>query len=249
MQNMLDSFSLHGRTVLVTGASSGIGRQIALSCAEAGAEIILSGRNVERLQGVLEEMGGGEHRMIAADLDDEHQVDELAQAVGKIDGVVHCAGIAALSPLRMASRAHIESQLTTNVIAPMLLTRYLLARQAVRNGGSILFISSISAHVGVRGVSAYSASKAAVEGLARSLSMELAPRKIRVNCLAPGFVQTPMLDAALTTTGSLDTSVARYPLGIGQPQDVANAAIFFLAQASRWITGQALVLDGGHTVE
>lgn len=249
MGTVLNAFSLHGRTVLVTGASSGIGRQIALSCAAAGATVVITGRNGERLQAVFDELGCAPHQMLAADLNDEAQVDALSRAVGKIDGVVHCAGIAALSPLRMASREHIESQLATNVIAPMLLTRYLLARQAVRNDGSILFISSISAHVGVRGVGAYSASKAAIEGLARSLSMELAPRKIRVNCLAPGFVQTPMLAAALTTTGSLDTSVARYPLGIGQPEDVANAAIFFLSQASRWITGQTLVLDGGHTVE
>ncbi|CAG8867881.1 3-oxoacyl-[acyl-carrier-protein] reductase FabG [Pseudomonas fluorescens] len=249
MDTVLSAFGLHERTILVTGASSGIGRQIALSCAGAGATLVVTGRSSERLQALLDELGGAPHRMLVADLNDEAQVDALSKEVGKIDGLVHSAGISALSPLRMASREHIESQLATNVIAPMLLTRYLLARQAVRNGGSIVFISSISAHIGVRGVGAYSASKAAVEGLARSLSIELAPRKIRVNCLAPGLVQTPMLDAALATTGNLDATVARYPLGIGQPEDVANATIFFLSQASRWITGRALVLDGGHTVE
>ncbi|WP_455886681.1 SDR family NAD(P)-dependent oxidoreductase [Pseudomonas rustica] len=249
MNNELSAFALSEQVILVTGASSGIGRQIALSCAAAGATVVLSGRNVERLHAVLDELGGAPHRILAADLNDEAQVDELSRSVGKIHGVVHSAGVAALSPLRMASREHIESQLATNVIAPMLLTRYLLARQAICNGGSILFISSISAHIGVRGVGAYSASKAAVEGLARSLAIELAPRKVRVNCLAPGFVQTPMLDAMHSTTGNLDSTVARYPLGIGQPEDVANAAIFFLSAASRWITGQALVLDGGHTVE
>lgn len=246
---VLNAFGLHQRTVLVTGASSGIGRQIALSCAGAGATVIVTGRNPERLQALLDELGGSPHSIIVADLNEEAQIAELSKAIGKIDGLVHSAGIAALSPLRMASREHIESQLATNLIAPMLLTRYLLARQCIRNGGSIVFISSISAHIGVRGVSAYSASKAAVEGMARSLSIELAPRQVRVNCLAPGFVRTPMLEAASTTIGGLDTTIAKYPLGIGQPEDVANAALFFLAPASRWITGTTLVLDGGHTVE
>ncbi|HBO3291123.1 TPA: SDR family oxidoreductase [Pseudomonas aeruginosa] len=249
MDTVLSAFGLQGRSILVTGASSGIGRQIALSCAAAGATLIISGRNGERLQAVLGELGGEPHRMLAADLNDEAQIDALSGALGKIDGLVHSAGVSALSPLRMASREHIESQLATNVIAPMLLTRYLLARQCISNGASILFISSISAHIGVRGVSAYSASKAAVEGMARSLSVELASRSIRVNCVAPGLVQTPMLEAALATTGDLSATMARYPLGIGQPEDVANAAIFFLSSASRWITGRALVLDGGHTVE
>lgn len=249
MDSVSSTFGLHERTVLITGASSGIGRQIALSCAKAGATLVLTGRNDERLQALLDELGGAPHRMLVADLNDEAQVDALSTGVGKIDGLVHSAGIAALAPLRMASREHIESQLATNLIAPMLLTRALLARQAVHNGGSIVFISSVSAHIGVRGVSAYSASKAAVEGMARSLSIELAPRSIRVNCLAPGLVQTPLLDAAVATTGNLDETFGRYPLGIGQTEDVANAAIFFLSRASRWITGTTLVLDGGHTVQ
>ncbi|MCE0911072.1 MULTISPECIES: SDR family NAD(P)-dependent oxidoreductase [Pseudomonas] len=247
--NALNAFALDEQVILVTGASSGIGRQIAISCAAAGATVILSGRNAERLQAVLDTLGGAPHRVLAADLNNEAEVDELSRAVGKVHGVVHSAGVAALSPLRMASREHIEQQMQTNVIAPMLLMRHLLARQAICNGGSVVFISSISAHIGVRGVGAYSASKAAVEGLARSLAIELAPRKVRVNCLAPGFVQTPMLDAMQSTTGGLESTAARYPLGIGQPEDVANAAIFFLSTASRWVTGQALVLDGGHTVE
>lgn len=249
MDSVSSTFGLHEHTVLVTGASSGIGRQVALSCAKAGATLVLTGRNDERLQALLDELGGAPHRVLVADLNDEAQVDALSAGIGKIDGLVHSAGIAALAPLRMASREHIESQLATNLIAPMLLTRALLARQAVRNGGSIVFISSVSAHIGVRGVSAYSASKAAVEGMARSLSIELAPRSMRVNCLAPGLVQTPLLDAAVATTGNLDETFGRYPLGIGQPEDVANATIFLLSRASRWITGTTLVLDGGHTVQ
>lgn len=248
MSDFLNIFGLEGKVILVTGASSGIGRQIALSCAAAGATLIITGRDTGRLQAVLDELDSSRHSQVVADLENDDQVAALAANVGKIDGLINCAGIAQLAPLRMISRQHIESQLATNVVAPILLTRHLLARQAIRESGSILFISSIAAHVGVRGVAAYSATKAAVESAARCLSVEVCNRKIRVNCLAPGFVQTPMLAAALTTVGSLDTTVEKYPLGIGTPEDVANAAIFFLSDASRWITGTTLILDGGHTV-
>jgi NAD(P)-dependent dehydrogenase (short-subunit alcohol dehydrogenase family) len=178
----------------------------------------------------------------------DESIKDLVQNVGKIDGVVHSAGISMLAPLRLASRKHIEDQLRTNTVGPMLLTQQLLLRNAINAGGSIVFISSISAHIGVHGVSAYGGSKAALEGMARSLSTEVAKKKIRVNCLAPGLVETPMLEAARSTTGGLDETLARYPLGFGLPEDVAHAAIFFLSQASRWITGTTLVLDGGHTV-
>ena len=242
------SFGLHGKTLLITGASSGIGRQVALDCALAGATVIISGRNLERLEEVRELLGDGDHRLLPADLCTDAGIEFLGKSTGAIDGVVHCAGISALAPMRMINRSHIQSQLDANLIAPMLLTQQLLARNSLRAGSSIVFLSSISAHIGVHGVAAYSASKAALEGMTRSLAMELARKNIRVNCLAPGLVQTPMYEAALSTTGGLENTIAKYPLGIGTPRDVATAAIFFLAAASRWITGTVLVLDGGHTV-
>ena len=243
-------FSLADKTILVTGASSGIGRQIALSCADAGAAVILSGRNEERLNEVLSLLKekGQQAQVIPADLNNDADIEVLGTSVGKIDGVVYSAGVSQLAPMRMISRAHVQDQFNTNAIAPMLLTKHLLARNNVRENGSILFISSISAHIGVHGVAAYSASKAALEGMTRSLSMEIARKKLRVNCLAPGLVETPMFEAAQATTGGLQETLAKYPLGIGKPEDVANAAIFFLSPASRWITGTTLVLDGGHTV-
>lgn len=248
MPAVLENFSLNGKTILVTGASSGIGRQIAVSCAEAGARLIISGRDSARLHQVLEELVAGEHRALLADLNQDAELEALVQEAGKIDGIVHCAGFAALAPVRLMSRAHIESQLGTNLVAPMLLTRQLLLRNSIGEGGSILFISSISAHIGVHGVAAYSASKGAVEAMTRVLAMEVAKKKIRANCLAPGLVQTPLLEAAKSTAGGLDHTLAQYPLGVGQPEDVANAAVFFLSAASRWITGTTLVMDGGHTV-
>lgn len=245
---MTSAFNLDGKIILVTGASSGIGRQIALSCAQAGAQIIASGRDAQRLDATLEAMPNAGHRTLALDLCDDAAVKAAVGALGKIDGVVHGAGISLLAPLRLATRSHIESQLASNLVGPMMLTQQLLLRNAIQQGGAVVFISSISAHIGVHGVSSYSASKGALEAMARSLSMEVAKKGIRVNCLAPGLVQTPMFEAALNTTGGLDETIKNYPLGLGQPEDVAHAAIFFLSPASRWITGTTLVLDGGHTV-
>lgn len=245
---MASAFGLDGKTILVTGASSGIGRQVALSCAGAGAEVIALGRDAERLRSVLDEMGGAAHRTLRLDLRDDAAVKEAVQGLGNIDGVVHAAGISMLAPLRLVTRMHVQSQLDINFLAPVFLTQQILLKNLMRPGGSIVFVSSISAHIGVHGVSSYSASKGALEAMARVLSMEVAKKGVRVNCLAPGFVRTPMLEAGLKTLGGLEDTIRAYPLGLGLPEDVANAAIFFLSQASRWITGRTLVLDGGHTV-
>jgi NAD(P)-dependent dehydrogenase (short-subunit alcohol dehydrogenase family) len=243
-----DPFSLEGKRILVTGASSGLGRAIAIACSQRGAIIIATGRDELRLQQTMAELEGVGHSAVCADMLVDSDRVQLALAAGKIHGLVHSAGVAALAPLRQASIAHIEGQMRSNFFAPILLTQQLLLRGAIQQGGSILFMSSISAHIGVHGVSAYSATKGALEAAARSLSMEVAKRGIRVNCLAPGLVQTPMYDAALNATGGLEGTLARYPLGVGLPDDVANAAIFFVAQASRWVTGTTLIVDGGHTI-
>lgn len=248
MDTTTNPFSLTGKRILVTGASSGIGRQIALSCAHAGAEVVVSGRNAERLNATLDSLSGSGHVALPLDVCDEAAIKAAISTLGKLDGVVHSAGISMLAPLRLATRSHIESQLAANLVGPMLLTQQLLLRNCIQQGGAIVFISSISAHIGVHGVSSYAASKAALEAMARSLSMEVSKKKIRVNCLAPGLVQTPMFEAAVSTTGGLEETIAAYPLGLGLPEDVANAAIFLLSPASRWITGTTLILDGGHTV-
>lgn len=248
MDAITNPFSLAGKRILVTGASSGIGRQIAHSCAQAGAAVVASGRNAERVNATLAALNGTGHLALTLDLCDEAAVKTAIPTLGKLDGVVHAAGISLLAPLRLATRTHIESQLEANLVAPMLLTQQLLLRNTIEQGGAIVFISSISAHIGVHGVSSYAASKGALEAMARSLSMEVAKKGIRVNCLAPGLVQTPMFDAAVSTTGGLDATIKAYPLGLGFPEDVANAAIFMLSPASRWITGTTLILDGGHTV-
>ena len=246
---MSTPFSLEGKRVLVTGASSGIGRQIAVSCSQMGATILGTGRDAARLDETLGLLSAGDHLMIPADLTQASGRDSVITAtVNPFDGVVHCAGISRLSPVRMMSEAHLLEIMAINVNAPMLVTQTLLKRQKISDGGSVLFISSIAAHIGVPGVAGYSGSKAALIAMMRCLAMELIKRKIRVNCLSPALVKGPLLTATAELVGSMETEEKNYPLGFGEPEDVANASIFFMSSASRWITGTTLVMDGGLTI-
>jgi NAD(P)-dependent dehydrogenase (short-subunit alcohol dehydrogenase family) len=241
-------FSLEGRTILVTGASSGLGRQIALSCAEMGARLVISGRDQTRLDATLGELAGNGHRRIAAELTDPAQLQRLAEEAQTLNGVVHCAGISRLAPIRMASSNHLSEVWKINYEAPILLTQRLIGKNQVAPEGSILFLSSIAAFIGVAGVGVYSGSKAALIATMRCLAMEVVRRKIRVNCLAPALVETPLLEATEKMVADIEVTRSSYPLGFGKPEDVANAAIFFLSSASRWITGTTLVMDGGLTI-
>jgi NAD(P)-dependent dehydrogenase (short-subunit alcohol dehydrogenase family) len=164
------------------------------------------------------------------------------------DGVVHAAGISRLSPVRMMTQEHLQEVQSINVDAPMLLTQGLLKRNLIAPSGSIVFVASIAAHIGVAGVAAYSGTKAALIAMMRCLAMEVIKRKIRANCLSPALVESPLLDATAALVGSLDEERKNYPLGFGTPDDVAHAAIFLLSDASRWITGTTIVMDGGLTI-
>jgi NAD(P)-dependent dehydrogenase (short-subunit alcohol dehydrogenase family) len=245
-------FSLAGKTVLVTGASSGLGLSIALSCARMGARIIASGRDETRLGQTLAALHGISdlaHAMVVADLTVAAARDDLmASLPGPLDGLVHCAGISRLCPTRMMTEAHLREVYGINVDSPILLTQGLLKRGLLAPEGSVVFIASIAAHIGVAGVGAYSGTKAALIAMARCLAMEVVKRRIRVNCLSPALVQTPLLDATAELLGGLEQQLKAYPLGFGQPEDVANAAIYLLSGASRWVTGTTLVLDGGLTI-
>ena len=246
---MSTPFSLEGKRILVTGASSGIGRAIAIGCSHMGADIVATGRDELRLRETMERLHLGQHQMVIADLTNNNERETLINELSQpIDGCVHSAGISRLSPFRMMNEDHLMEIMSINVIAPMLLTQALLKKQKVQNNGSILFISSIAAHVGVQGVGGYSGSKAAVIGMMRCLALEVVKRKIRVNSLLPALVETPMLEAPSLMPGYLDEERKAYPLGLGRPDDVANAAVFLLSDASRWITGTSLVLDGGLTI-
>jgi NAD(P)-dependent dehydrogenase (short-subunit alcohol dehydrogenase family) len=250
-------FTLAGKRILVTGASSGLGRAAALSFARMGAEVIVSGRDAVRLHATaaeLAEASSANHRVIEADLTDALQRDAIAEALastlgGAIDGVLHSAGISRLSPVRMINAEHLREVQAINFDAPVLLTQSLLKRNLVAPGGSIVFVASIAAHIGVAGVGAYSASKAALIAFSRCLATEVARRKIRVNCLSPALVESPLLDATAEMLGSLDEQKKAYPLGFCKPEDVANAETFLLSDAGRWITGATLVMDGGLTLK
>jgi len=243
-----DPFSLAGKRILVTGASSGIGRQIAISCAQMGAQLVVSGRNVERLAATFAELEGEGHIQFGADLSRQEDIDRLAAGAGVLDGLVHAAGISKLAPFRLISRMQLDEMFSSNVYAPMLLTKGLLAKKRIANGGSILFISALASHVGPLATGAYSASKAALLGAMRTLALEVVKQGLRANCIAPGYVRTPMLDSLNQSGGSIDEHAKLTPLGLGEPEDIAYAAVFYLSDASRWITRNYFIVDGGLTV-
>jgi len=245
-------FALTDKRILVTGATSGLGHAIAITCARMGAVVIAAGRDAGRLDStgqLLREISPRPHQVIRADLVQASERDALvAELAGPIHGVVHSAGISRLSPVRMMTQQHLSEVQAINVDAPMLLTQALLKRNLIEANGSIVFIASIAAHIGVPGVAAYSGTKAALIAMTRCLAMETVKRRIRANCLSPALVETPLLEATATMVGSMDDERRNYPLGFGKPDDVANAAVFLLSGASAWITGTTIVMDGGLTI-
>lgn len=236
-------FDLEARSVLVTGASSGLGRAIALACARAGAKVILNGRDPGRLEESLNALPGSGHQMIRGDLQDQECVLALADQCPSLHGVVHCAGVDGVAPIRMVQSTMLMRIFQVNYIAPITLTQRLLLKKKIQAGGSILFMSSIAALTGKAGVGPYSGTKAALLGTMRPLALEVAKYGVRVNALCPGIVHTPIFSGHEQW---LSEEVAKgYPLGLGQPEDVAHAAVFFLSDASRKITGTSFSIDGG----
>jgi NAD(P)-dependent dehydrogenase (short-subunit alcohol dehydrogenase family) len=241
-------FTLEGRRVLVTGASSGIGRQIAIHCAKMGATVVLTGRNAARLEETRSQLADAEHLVIVADLVEPDAIEQVAGLAGPVDGVVHAAGIAKLVPFRMISPKHLDEVLGVNLRAPLLLTRALLARRAIQPGGSIVFIGSVASEIGPVATAAYAASKAGLLGAVRALAQEVAKQRIRANVVAPGYVRTPLVEELGTAGGKMNELFDLAPLGLGEPEDVANAVGFLLSEASRWMTRTLFVVDGGFTV-
>jgi NAD(P)-dependent dehydrogenase (short-subunit alcohol dehydrogenase family) len=238
-------FQLHGKTVLVTGASSGIGRAVAVECARVGARLVISGRNQERLDetmAMMNAVSSAAHVACVADVTDAAQLGQLVEAAGEVDGVVHAAGISSVAPMRMLRQAAMQNTLDNNLMAPLMLTQRLMYKKSLRNGASLVFLSSIAAHTATLGLSPYAASKAALEGMIRPLALEIAPRGMRANALAPDIVDTPMVNR---DDDLMETQRKLYPLGLGKPEDVAYAAIYLLSDASRKVTGTRLHLDGG----
>jgi len=244
----VDDFSLEGKRILVTGASSGIGRQIAITCDQMGAQLVLTGRHDERLKETFSKLTGSGHLMVVADLTQKANVEQLVAQTGIVDGVVHAAGISKLVPFRLITQEHLDDMFASNTFAPILLTKALLSKKNIAPGGSILFIASVASHVGPMASSAYASSKSALLGMVRSLGQEVAKQKIRANCIVPGYVQTPLLENLQGSGGNMECLFDLTPLGMGTPEDIANTAVFMLADASRWITRNYFIVDGGLSV-
>lgn len=252
---MADARDLNGRRIVVTGASSGLGAGIARVLAAHGAGLVLVGRNMDRLNETKNDLQGVGHLAKSIDLLDSDGVPqrlrEIADEFGALDGVVHSAGVMALRPLKSLVAPDWDVALKTNVVAAGALAKGFRQPGVNRQGGSIVFISSVTGLVGHSAQSLYSATKGALIALARSLAVELARDKIRVNCIAPAVVETGMsekLKSGMTPEQWAHTA-SLHPLGLGRAEDVGHAVSFLLADTGRWITGTTLVVDGGYTAQ
>lgn len=239
-------FSLEGKTILVTGASSGIGQGVAIACSKMGATVILNGRKQMKLEATVAQMEDGEHRMIAADLTNNESVSRMMEQLPSLDGVVHCAGIGQRVLCKVATEQDVNSVMDTNFKAPVLLQTELLKHKKVNKGASIVFIASISTWSPSIGNAFYSASKGALVSYANCLALELAPRKVRVNCISPAMVWTDLILQEGVDEEQLKADEQKYPLKrYGTPEDIANLVIYMLSDASAWMTGSNVKLSGG----
>ena len=242
-------FTLKGKTILVTGASSGIGQATAVECAQMGAEVVITGRDTERLQATADLMGTLKAQ-IAADLTNQEDVERLVAALPPLDGAVLCAGNSTTLPLQFGSREKFDEMFNVNFFAPVELLRLMYKKKVLQKGASVVLIASIGGtHSFMPGNGVYGASKAALNSVMKYAAREYASRKVRVNSICPGMVDTPLIHRGTITEEQLAEDAKRYPLGrYGRPEDIANGVIYLLSDASSWLTGHDLVIDGGFSI-
>lgn len=239
-------FSLTGKTILVTGASSGIGRGIAIACSKMGASVIVNGRNEERLNETLLHMSRENNQKLVADLSNTGQISTMVASLPKLDGIVHCAGIGQRILCKQLQEKDIDEVTTANFKAPVLLQTEILKQKKINKESSIVFIASIAPESPSVGNAIYSASKGAIISYANCLAVELAPRKIRVNCISPAMVWTDLILKGGVTEDELRQDEQKYPLKrYGKPEDIANLAVYMLSDASSWMTGSNVKITGG----
>lgn len=239
-------FTLLGKTILVTGASSGIGKAIAIACSKMGANVIANGRNVQKLEATLDAMEGVGNILLLADLTKKEDVLNLIPQLPKLDGVVHCAGIGHRQPTKLLTESELDKVMNTNFKAPVLLQTELMKEKKLNKDGSVVFVASAAPQMPSFGNAVYSASKAAIIGYAKCLAIELAPRGIRVNCICPAMVWTDLIMQEGVGKEELEQAQLKYPLKrYGQPEDVANLAIYLLSDASKWMTNSSIDITGG----
>jgi NAD(P)-dependent dehydrogenase (short-subunit alcohol dehydrogenase family) len=240
-------FSLEGRHILVTGASSGIGEAAARLCAQMGARVVACGRNEERLQKVVSGLAGEGHQAVIGDLTDPAARQAVVDAVPALDGCVFSAGAAALAPMRMVSQRHLDAIFAVNYDAPVLLTQALLAKRKIAQAASLVYVTAIAEHVAPNATGVYSGAKAALTATVRTIAVEQARQGIRANCISPGYVATPMLEGLQGVMNTQD-KMELAPLGVIEPDEIAAGIAWLLAPASRWVSRTSLVIDAGLTL-
>ena len=239
-------FILKGKIILVTGASSGIGRGIAVACSKMGATIILTGRNKDKLEHTLSLMEGNDHQILSADLTDDKERKALVENLPMLDGIVHNAGVGSRVLCKNIQEIDISKVMNPNFVAPVLLQSEILNAKKIEKGSSIVFTASMAAKMPSVGNAIYSASKGALISYAKCLGLELALRKIRVNCICPAMVWTDLILQDGISKEEIEEAQQKYPLKrYGLPDDVANMAIYLLSDASSWITGSCMEITGG----
>lgn len=245
-------FSLLGKTILITGASSGIGAETAIECSKLGASVIVTGRNEQRLQEAFSKLDvslGQEHQIIIADLSNENEIASLAEKVEILDGLVNNAGVNRVKPVSFIKREDFDYVFDANVYASLSLTRWLLKKKKLNKNCSIVFTSSISSQLNAPGRALYASSKAALTSIMRSFAVELADKGIRANSVHPGMVETKLIEDNLTEE-EREIDMKSYPLKrYGKPEEIAWAIIYLLSDASSWMTGSSLVIDGGRLLK
>lgn len=247
MTNFFNPFSLVDKTILVTGASSGIGRETAIVCSKMGARVIISGRNKERLAQTFGQLNGHENSCIVADLTNTEDIDNLVSSLPSLSGVVHCAGIGDRSLAKMVKEKNITNVMRINFESPVLLQKSLLKKKKLETGASIVFVASRAPFAPTVGNGIYAASKGALIAYAKVLGLEVANQLMRVNCICPAMVWTELIERDAQLTGiDYHESEKSYPLKrYGKPEDVANLAVYLLSDASGWMTGSCVDITGG----
>jgi len=241
-------FSLDGKTVLVTGASSGIGQAIAIECSKMMARVIVLGRNQEKLQETIKACQTPQnHKLYAFDLTDKTSRDKFVASLDcKISGFVHSAGINKMKAVKFLNEEDFDAVMNINLKSGAMLVSKIIAQRKFENGGSVVWISSVSAQRASPANSIYMASKGAVNSFMRGIALELAGKKIRSNAIMPGMIETPFLAQTSFGEEEMTTILKNYPLGrFGSPQEIAYAAVYLLSDTSSWITGTILTIDGG----
>lgn len=243
-------YSLEGKTILVTGASSGIGKETAIQCSKMGAKLIITARNEERLKETLSQLEGDGHQMIMAELTNQEDVERLVGESPSLHGLVLCAGKGKTSPFPFSTRDKYDEIFNVNFFAPVELLRLLVKKKKLEKESSVVFVSSIG---GVKsfqlGNGVYGASKAAINSTMEFCAKELAAKKIRVNSVNPGMVNTKLIQSGTISEEQYKLDMEKYPLKrYGEPEDIALGIIYLLSDASSWVTGHSLVIDGGYTI-